>query len=141
MKVFHSTAEVTGADSVVTIGNFDGVEIGHREILRRVTEIGRQRGLLPTVLTFDPQPARVLAPERAPRMIMTLDQRLRCFEKMGIEATLVLPFSLEFARLTPEEFVDRVLAQSLRARSVLVGHDFRFGYKQSGSVETLKSLG
>src|SRR5207244_1362485 len=141
MRVFRSAADVEGAETVVTIGNFDGVHVGHREILRRVTEIGRERGLTPTVLTFDPHPARVLAPERSPRMIMTLDQRLRCFAKMGIETTVVLPFSLEFARLSPEEFVDRILSRALRARCVLVGDDFRFGYKQSGNVDTLRSLG
>jgi riboflavin kinase/FMN adenylyltransferase len=74
-------------------------------------------------------------------MIMTIGQRLRAFERTGIETTFVLPFSLEFARLTPAEFAEQVLAQALRARCVLVGDDFRFGFKQSGSVKTLIDLG
>ncbi|MES1262270.1 MAG: bifunctional riboflavin kinase/FMN adenylyltransferase, partial [Acidobacteriota bacterium] len=93
------------------------------------------------VLTFDPHPARVLAPSRAPRLITTIGQRLRRFEAEGIEATLLLPFSVEFAKLSPEEFAGRILAQTLRARSVMVGEDFRFGYKQSGDIATLRSLG
>ncbi len=143
MKVFHSPAAVPAdfGPSVVTIGNFDGLHIGHREIMRRVVSIAGERGLTPTVLTFDPHPARVLAPDRAPKLITTIAQRLRRFEAAGIEAVLLLPFSLEFAKLTPEEFADQVLAKTLKARVVLVGDDFRFGYKQSGNIETLRTLG
>ncbi len=143
MRVFHTAEEIPTdlAPSVVTIGNFDGVHAGHREIMRRVTAIARERGLTPTVLTFDPHPARVLAPDRAPKLIMTVPQRLRRLEAEGIEAALVFPFSLEFAKLTPEEFVERILSRALKARCVLVGEDFRFGYKQSGNIDTLRELG
>jgi riboflavin kinase/FMN adenylyltransferase len=143
MRVFRSAAEVLGdfGPSVVTIGNFDGVHIGHRQILRRVAALARERGLVPTVLTFDPHPARVLAPDRAPRLLMTMDQRLRGMEAEGIEAVLLIPFSLEFAKLTPAEFVEQVLAKCLQARIVLVGEDFRFGHKQAGNLETLRELG
>jgi len=143
VRVFHSAEEIPPdfGPSVVTIGNFDGLHAGHREIMRRVTAIGRERGLTPTVFTFDPHPARVLAPDRAPKLIMTVPQRLRRLEAEGIEATLVFPFSLEFAKLTPEEFVERILAGALKARCVLVGEDFRFGYKQSGNIDTLRELG
>ncbi|HWF08311.1 MAG TPA: bifunctional riboflavin kinase/FAD synthetase [Bryobacteraceae bacterium] len=143
MRVFRSTAEVPGdfGPSVVTIGNFDGVHVGHRQILRRVAALARERGVIPTVLTFDPHPARVLAPDRAPRLLMTMDQRLRSMEAEGIEAVLLIPFSLEFAKLTPAEFVDQVLVKSLQAKVVLVGEDFRFGHKQAGNLETLRELG
>ena len=152
MKIFRSAAEVPAQSglsgiapgfgpSVVTIGNFDGVHSGHRQIMRRVATIARERGLEATVLTFDPHPARVLAPERAPKLIMTVDQRIRALDAEGIDAVLLLPFSLEFARLTPEEFARRILAETLRARVVLVGEDFRFGYKQAGDIGTLRSLG
>jgi len=142
MTVFRSLAEIrVNQGSVVAIGNFDGVHIGHREILRRVIAVAHDGGLTPTVLTFDPHPARVLAPDRAPSMIMTIDQRLRAFERAGVETTFVLPFSLEFARLSPAEFAGQVLVQALRTRCVLVGDDFRFGYKQSGNVGTLIELG
>ena len=143
MKVFHSVAEVPSGfgPSVVTIGNFDGVHQGHREIMRRVVEIGRARGLTPTVLTFDPHPARVLAPARAPHLIMTIPQRLRRLGEQGIEAALVFPFSLEFAKLSPEEFAAGILAAVLKARCVLVGEDFRFGFGQAGDIDTLRLLG
>lgn len=143
MKVFRSAAEI-GADfgpSVVAIGNFDGVHAGHRQIMRRMVALARQRGYTPVILTFDPHPARVLAPDRAPKLLMTIDQRLRAMKSEGIEAVFLLPFSLDFAKLTPEEFAEQILAKALRARTILVGDDFRFGYKQSGNVDTLRTLG
>jgi len=143
MKAFRSLAEVPAdfGPSIVTIGNFDGVHAGHREILRRVAAVAGERGLVPVVLTFDPHPARVLAPERAPKLIHTVGQRLRRMESEGVQAALLLPFSMEFARLSPEEFARTVLAETLRARVVIVGDDFRFGHKQAGDIATLRELG
>jgi len=143
MKVFRSAAEIGThfGPSVVAIGNFDGVHAGHRQIMGRVVALARERGYTPTILTFDPHPAQVLAPDRAPKLLMTIDQRVRAMESEGIEAVFLLPFSLDFAKLTPEEFADRILAKALQARIILVGDDFRFGYKQSGNVDTLRTLG
>jgi riboflavin kinase / FMN adenylyltransferase len=143
MKVFRSIAEIPAnfGPSAVAIGNFDGVHSGHRGIMRRLTAEARERKLVATALTFDPHPARVLAPERAPKLIMTIDQRLRALESEGIEAVLCLPFSVEFARETPEEFAHSVLADLLRARVVMVGEDFKFGRGQSGDIETMRALG
>ena len=143
MNVFRSLADIPAkfGPSVVAIGNFDGVHAGHRQIMRRAVELARGHGYKPAVLTFDPHPARVLAPDRAPKLLMTIDQRLRNMEAEGIEEVLLLPFSLEFAKLTPEEFADQVLANALQARVVLVGEDFRFGYRQMGNVETLRTDG
>ena len=143
MKSFRSVAEVPASfgPSVVTIGNFDGVHAGHRAMLRRVSEIARERGLAATVLTFDPHPAAVLAPDRAPKLLMTIAQRVRAMEAEGVDAALLLPFSLEFARLTPEEFAAGILRDTLHARVVLVGEDFRFGHKQAGDIGTLRELG
>jgi riboflavin kinase/FMN adenylyltransferase len=143
MKIFRSSAEVpeTFGPSIVTIGNFDGVHAGHRQIMRRVAALAREKGCVPTVLTFDPHPARVLAPDRAPKLLMTMDQRLRGMEREGIEAVFAIPFSLEFAKWTPEEFAERILAGALKARVVLVGEDFRFGHRQAGNLDTLRELG
>lgn len=143
MRAFRSLDEVPAdfGPSVVTIGNFDGVHAGHREILRRVAALGSEHELVPAVLTFDPHPARVLAPERAPRLITTIAQRLRRIEKAGVHAALLLPFSKELACLSPEEFATNVLAGTLRARIVLVGEDFRFGYRQAGDISSLRALG
>jgi riboflavin kinase/FMN adenylyltransferase len=143
MRIFRSAAEVPAdfGPSIVTIGNFDGVHVGHRQIMRRVVALSREKGCVPTVLTFDPHPARVLAPDRAPKLLVTVDQRLRGLEAEGIQAVFLIPFSVEFARLTPEQFVAQVLAGALKSSGVLVGEDFRFGYKQAGNLDTLRELG
>ncbi len=143
MRLYRSASEVPArfGPSIVTIGNFDGVHLGHRQILRRVVALAREHNSTPVVLTFDPHPARVLAPERAPKLLMTMDQRLRAIEAEGIESVFAIPFSFEFAQLTPEEFVAQILASTLRTRVLLVGEDFRFGVKQSGNLDTLRELG
>jgi riboflavin kinase/FMN adenylyltransferase len=147
-RVFRSLAEIPQGfgPTAVAIGNFDGMHVGHRQIMRRLLAVSREPKLVPIklvpmVLTFDPHPARVLAPERAPKLLMTMEQRLRAMREEGIEAAFLLPFSLEFARQSPEEFAQEVLKGALNARAVHVGEDFRFGYKQAGTIETLRALG
>jgi riboflavin kinase / FMN adenylyltransferase len=127
--------------SVVTIGNFDGVHRGHQEILRGVRELAAQAGRLPAVLTFFPHPVRVLRPAQAPSLLMTLEQRLAAIHELGIEAVLVLHFDTELANVSPEDFVRRFLLETMHARAVLVGANFRFGHRQAGDTKLLGELG
>lgn len=128
--------------SALTVGNFDGVHLGHQAILRRVVGCARGMDARAAVLTFYPHPARVLRGEdQAPRLIETLEQRLAGFERMGVEAALVLRFDAELARVEAEEFVRRFLVATMRARSVLVGENFRFGHQGRGDVALLRQLG
>ena len=128
-------------NSVVTIGNFDGVHAGHRQLLRRVVELGKEHSLKPVVLTFDPHPTRVVAPQRAPRLLTTIEERIALIREQGVEEVVVLPFTAEVALLLPHEFVERIIVGQLRARIVMVGDNFKFGHKQSGDVNTLAELG
>ncbi len=127
--------------SVVTIGNFDGVHLGHQEILLGVRERARRADLLSAVLTFYPHPARVLRPAMAPALLATLDQRLRAFEAAGMDAALVLRFDAELAKVSAEVFVQRYLVDTMRAKAILVGGNFRFGHRQAGDVKLLEELG
>src|SRR5579862_139684 len=127
--------------TVVTIGNFDGVHLGHQEILRRLTDTARTKNLTSVVVTFDPHPLRVLRPEQAPALLLTLNQRLAAFEAAGVDAALVLRFDRHLSELTPENFVRRILVETLRAQSILVGENFRFGHQHSGDVPLLRKLG
>ena len=121
-------------NSVITIGNFDGVHAGHRQLLRRVVELGRENNLKPAVLTFDPHPSKLVAPDRAPRLLTTPDQRARLILEQGIDEILILPFTSEIAKLSPEEFVREILADRLKVRAVLVGDNFRFGNRAAGDA-------
>ncbi len=127
--------------SALTIGNFDGVHRGHTRILREVVEIARARSWKAVALTFDPHPTKIVAPERAPRLLTTLATRLALLEDCGLDAVLVLPFTAQVARLAPEEFVRGILVESLHARAIVVGGNFRFGRGQAGNVETLQTCG
>lgn len=125
----------------LTIGNFDGVHLGHRAILRRVRAVAYANGWKSAALTFDPHPTRVLAPDRAPRLLTTVEQRAKLMEAAGIQQVFILPFDFDVARLTPVQFAEDLLAKRLGARAVLVGENFRFGAKQAGDVRTLAELG
>jgi len=125
---------------VVTIGNFDGVHLGHRAILDKVVAEARARHGAALVLSFDPHPSRILAPERAPRLLTTTEQKLALLEAAGVNAILFAPFTLEFSRLSPQGFVEQVLHQRLRAAAVCIGANFRFGHRQAGDAALLVAL-
>jgi riboflavin kinase/FMN adenylyltransferase len=130
-----------GHISVLAIGNFDGIHLGHQAILRATVECARALNALSTALTFDPSPRKVLRPETAPPRLSTNAQRMEWFNAMGLEAVVVLPFTLDLARLSPGEFVEQILVRDLHVKAVLVGENFRFGHKQGGDVKLLTELG
>jgi len=142
-RIFRSLEEAASAfgPCALTIGNFDGVHIGHRHILRRVREVADQNSWKASVMMFNPHPTRVVAPARAPLLMTTPEQRCQLMRSEGIVQAVVLPFDQAVAHLTPEEFVDRVLVRGLGARAVLVGENFRFGHKQAGDTAALSALG
>ncbi|EAP96998.1 riboflavin kinase/ FMN adenyltransferase [Janibacter sp. HTCC2649] len=129
------------APCVVTLGNFDGVHRGHKAVLSRLVEIGRERGLPSVAVTFDPHPLAVLHPDRAPEIITPSSVRDDLLEATGLDGLLVLGFTKEFAQQSPEEFVKGTFVDGLQAKVVVVGVDTRFGYKNSGDVATLRELG
>lgn len=127
--------------SVVTIGNFDGVHSGHRVLLRAVVDLARDTGRSAVAVTFEPHPLAVLQPERAPLAISTLADRLDVLEEIGLDAVVVLAFTLELAAMSPRDFVRDVFVRGLHARAVVVGRDTRFGARNAGDVDTLRELG
>jgi riboflavin kinase/FMN adenylyltransferase len=127
--------------SVLAIGNFDGIHLGHQAVLRAAVDLAKSRNAVSTALTFDPSPRKVLRPESAPPRLSTNAQRMEWFNALGLEAAVVLPFTLDLARLAPEEFVQQILVRDLQVKIVLVGENFHFGHKQAGNVKLLKELG
>ena len=125
----------------ITIGNFDGAHLGHQRILHRVSALAREEGWKSAALTFDPHPAKLLAPANAPRLLTTLDQRTGMMLEQGIDEILILPFTPEIAALGPEDFVREILVDKLSARAVLVGANFHFGKRAAGDAGMLEELG
>ena len=128
-------------ESVVSIGNFDGLHLGHQKILKTVVKRAKELGLRSVVMTFSPHPMRVLAPQRPLRLISTLEQKTRLIEQAGIDLTFVAQFDSAFSQLSPEDFIDKYLIHGLRARSVCLGHNFNFGYRGAGTIDTLRQFG
>ena len=128
-------------NSVVTIGNFDGVHLGHREIFRRMKEVADANGYTTVVVTFEPHPLAVVAPDNVPPLITTVEQKAALIAEEGIDCLAVIEFTPEFSRITAESFVRDVLCSSLGMRHIIIGHDYAFGRDRQGNYETLARLG
>ncbi len=126
---------------IVTIGNFDGVHLGHRRILEAVAARARESGRPSFAVTFEPHPLAVLRPDHAPRRIQTLRQKEEAIEAIGIENLLVIPFTRDFSLTEPEEFVRGFLADRLGASEMFLGHHFAFGRGKRGDLALLRRLG
>lgn len=142
-RVYRALEEVPAdfGPCALTVGNFDGVHAGHRAILGRVVSAAREHGWKPSALTFHPHPAAVVSPASAPPLLTTVAERCRLLGEEGIEQVLVIPFTIEFSRLSPDEFAERVLVGALGARAVMVGSNFRFGRGQGGDTAKLAEFG
>jgi riboflavin kinase / FMN adenylyltransferase len=130
-----------GKPAVVTIGNFDGVHLGHQKILGDTRALAARTQAMAVVLTFYPHPARVLRPAQAPLLLVTLEQRLAAIDKLGLDAALVLPFDETLAKMSAEEFVTKYLKETLKAFAVVIGNNFRFGRGQRGDAKLLDAMG
>src|SRR5262249_34529266 len=129
------------AAAVVTLGNFDGVHLGHQAIVREAVARARELGGPAVVLTFEPHPMAVLVPERAPAAVQSLHDRLQALRALGVDVTVLQRFTREFAALEPEAFVREYLVRRLAVRQVVVGYSVNFGRDRAGSGEVLRELG
>lgn len=126
---------------VLAIGNFDGVHLGHRALLERLTATARQHGLPAAVMTFEPHPRELFAPEQAPARLTSLREKLALLEGCGIDEVFLLHFSRKLAGLTAAEFVERILVRGLGVRHLIIGDDFRFGKGRAGDFAMLEAAG
>jgi riboflavin kinase/FMN adenylyltransferase len=128
------------ADTAValTIGNFDGVHLGHQAMLARLKDAARARGLPACVMTFEPHPREFFAPDQAPTRLTSLREKLELLESFGVDRVQLIRFNFDFARITAEDFLNRILVRGLRVRWMLVGDDFRFGARRAGDRDMLE---
>jgi len=143
LEIFRgvATLERKFRRAVLTIGNFDGVHVGHQAILRLIVERARALGGESVLYTFEPHPRRVLQSERALRLLETFEQKMETVEALGIDAVIAEPFDLAFARVSPEEFVEQYVHARVAPVEVYVGYDFHFGRDREGSMRLLTERG
>ena len=140
MRITHGFRPL-GTPHAVTIGNFDGLHLGHQAMLARLQDVARMRGLPSCVLSFEPHPREFFAPEQAPARLSSLREKAECLQRLGIDRFHVFRFDRAFASLTAEAFIEQVLGRTLQARYVLVGDDFRYGAKRTGDFALLQQTG
>src|SRR6476619_2807250 len=141
MKIFHGTENASILrPTILTLGVFDGLHLGHQRIMQTVVERAAEVGAAPTAITFDPHPRAVLHPESAPPLLQTLDQRLANFEVFGIEQAIVIPFDRYFAAQSAEDFLHDIVHDRLHAKEVYLGKGFAFGKGRGGNIDLLRRM-
>ncbi len=142
MKVFRTLeGELLPEKLIVALGNFDGVHLGHRQLLKEMVVFCRKEGNIPSVFLFNPHPQKVLSPKRAPRMLLDLEKKLDLLELIGVQVVFVVPFTKTVASLSPQQFVEEILVDRLKVLGVYVGFNYRFGRGASGTPEDLTNYG
>ena len=127
--------------TVVTVGTFDGIHLGHQALFRAIKKRALERSISSVLLTFEQHPLQVLRPEATPPLLTTIEEKKEIFAQLGIDYAAFVPFTRAFSKYTPEEFVEEVLVRRLRARELVIGHDHGFGRNREGDVEVLERLG
>ncbi|WP_306603806.1 bifunctional riboflavin kinase/FAD synthetase [Azonexus sp.] len=141
MRVFRGYSRSVPAPVALAIGNFDGVHLGHAALIGRLTDVARQHGLTPAVLSFEPHPREFFKPASAPARLSTLREKLELLSDSGVTQAMICPFNQAFAALTAEQFVERVLVRALQVRHLVIGDDFRFGQGRVGDFALLQDAG
>ena len=141
MRLFHGTDNADIArPTVLTLGVFDGLHLGHQLIMKTVVERARAVNATPTVITFEPHPRAVLHPESAPPLLQTFDQKIEALSVLGIEQTIVIHFDRAFSQIRAEDFLRDVVVERLHAKEVYLGRGFAFGHNREGNIELLRNI-
>ena len=140
-EITDITTFTTQQPTVLTIGTFDGVHLGHQKIVERVVTIARQEGLLATVFTFFPHPRMVVQHDKGLKLIHTLEEKKQLLQQLGVDLLVVQPFNEAFAQLTAEEFVSTILVEHLNVKKVIIGYDHRFGRNRTANIDDMRLFG
>lgn len=141
MQVFRHIPHSQQSAIALTIGNFDGMHLGHQTLLKRLIEVAQAKNLTPAVMTFEPHPREFFTPLNAPSRLCNLREKLEYFIEAGVQKTFVCAFNQRFSAISAQAFMDEILRKKLQVNTILVGEDFRFGAKRTGTVNDLKSNG
>lgn len=140
MRIFHHISEITSiSNSIITIGTFDGVHLGHQKIIKRLVELKEKQGGETLLFTFAPHPRKVLFPEQKDlKLITTTEEKCELLKKFGIDNVLVFPFTKEFSQMNADQYISEIIAQGLKTKTLVIGYDHRFGSNREGNIDTLK---
>lgn len=138
---FLKSTSKTEKHTVITIGTFDGVHIGHQKIIQRLVAVGKEKNLEPTILTFFPHPRMVLQKDANIKLINTIDEKKDILVNFGLDSLIIKKFTQDFSRLTAKEFVEDVLVKELKAKHIIIGYDHHFGRNRAANIEDLKAFG
>ena len=141
MQILRHIPSTLQAPSVLAIGNFDGMHLGHQVLLKKLMQSAKELGLSAAVMTFEPHPRELFTPDNAPSRLCSLREKLEYFANAGVERVYVCAFNRRFAKVSAEEFMQRILRQSLNAEAILVGEDFRFGARRVGTTQDFVQAG
>ena len=141
MKIFRHFHQADGSPLALAIGNFDGVHLGHQALLQNLIDTASAKGLKSAVMTFEPHPREFFAPQQAPARLTSLREKLELFGEAGVEYAYVCPFNRRFAAVTAEDFMQRILREAMKTKTVLVGEDFRFGAGRQGTATDFAKAG
>lgn len=141
MRVFRQLPHSPQAHSALAIGNFDGLHLGHQALLAKLVEVARARGLKAAVMTFEPHPREYFSPQNAPARLSSLREKLEYFEQAGVDDVYICRFNQAFSAITAEDFMQKILRESLNSNTILVGGDFCFGAKRQGTVQSFIDAG
>jgi riboflavin kinase/FMN adenylyltransferase len=142
VRIFHNISETSNLkDTIVTIGTFDGVHLGHQKILKKLVELKNKNGGETLLFTFDPHPRKVLFPEqRDLKLITTTQEKCELLKQFGIDNVLVFPFTIEFSKMSAEDYISNIISETLKTKTLVIGYDHRFGSNREGNIETLKQV-
>jgi len=142
VRIFHNISE-TGdlKDTIVTIGTFDGVHLGHQKIIKKLVELKKKNGGETLLFTFDPHPRKVLFPEQSDlKLITTTQEKCELLKQFGIYNVLVFPFTIEFSKMSAKDYISKTISEKLKTKTLVIGYDHRFGSNREGNIETLKQI-
>lgn len=142
MSVFYNISELSQVtNSIVTIGTFDGVHLGHQKIIKRLVELKQKQGGEIVLFTFDPHPRKILFPEQKDlKLITTTEEKCDILKQFGVDHVLVYPFTKEFSKMQAQDYISNIIARGLKTKTLVIGYDHRFGSNREGNIETLKEL-
>jgi riboflavin kinase/FMN adenylyltransferase len=142
VSVFYNISELSQVtNSVVTIGTFDGVHLGHQKIIKRLVELKQKQGGEIVLFTFDPHPRKILFPEQKDlKLITTTEEKCDILKQFGVDHVLVYPFTKEFSKMQAQDYISNIIARGLKTKTLVIGYDHRFGSNREGNIETLKEL-